>query len=79
MISSLLSGGTPRRGSGRGRLSVLLYPAQRFRCLLPLQDAHNICTQRFVLLGVGRAPGLEAESRVAYQNLVSEVLPALTS
>jgi 5,10-methylenetetrahydromethanopterin reductase len=34
---------------------------------------------RFVLMGVGRAPGLEAESDVAYRNLVDEVLPALRS
>jgi 5,10-methylenetetrahydromethanopterin reductase len=34
---------------------------------------------RFVLMGVGRAPGLEGESEVAYRNLVDEVMPALRS
>ena len=34
---------------------------------------------RFVLMGVGRAVGLEDESQVAYRNLIAEVLPALKS
>jgi 5,10-methylenetetrahydromethanopterin reductase len=34
---------------------------------------------RFVLMGVGRTPGLESESDVAYRNLVDEVMPALRS
>ena len=34
---------------------------------------------KFVLMGVGRAPGLDEESKVAYEALVREVMPALRS
>ena len=34
---------------------------------------------KFVLMGVGRAPGLDDESKVAYDALVDEVVPALRS
>jgi hypothetical protein len=33
---------------------------------------------RLILLGAGRAPGLETEGRAAHRALVAEVLPALS-
>jgi 5,10-methylenetetrahydromethanopterin reductase len=44
-----------------------------------LEELAGLGVGRFVLMGVGRAPGLETESDVAYRNLVDEVLPALRS
>ncbi len=44
-----------------------------------LEELAALGVGRFVLMGVGRAAGLEAESDVAYRNLVDEVLPALRS
>jgi 5,10-methylenetetrahydromethanopterin reductase len=44
-----------------------------------LSELTTLGITRFVLMGVGRAPGLETESDVAYRNLVDEVMPALRS
>jgi len=44
-----------------------------------LQELAALGIERFVLMGAARAPGLEAEGRVARQLLVDEVVPALTT
>jgi 5,10-methylenetetrahydromethanopterin reductase len=44
-----------------------------------LQDLVGLGLDKFVLMGVGRARGLDDESKVAYDALVGEVMPALTS
>jgi 5,10-methylenetetrahydromethanopterin reductase len=44
-----------------------------------LQELAALGIERFVLMGAARAPGLEAEGRVARELLVDEVLPALTT
>jgi len=44
-----------------------------------LQELAGLGLDKFVLMGVGRAPGLDDESKLAYDALVREVMPALTS
>jgi 5,10-methylenetetrahydromethanopterin reductase len=44
-----------------------------------LQEMAGLGLDKFVLMGVGRAPGLDEESKLAYESLVREVMPALTS
>ena len=44
-----------------------------------LRELLDLGLDKFVLMGVGRAPGLDDESKLAYDSLVREVMPALTS
>jgi len=44
-----------------------------------LLELAGLGLDKFVLMGVGRAPGLDEESKLAYDSLVREVMPALTS
>ena len=44
-----------------------------------LLELAGLGLDKFVLMGVGRAPGLDDESKLAYDSLVREVMPALTS
>jgi 5,10-methylenetetrahydromethanopterin reductase len=44
-----------------------------------LAELAGLGLDKFVLMGVARAPGLDEESKVAYDALVREVMPSLTS